>query len=112
MKIVHLPKIAAGRCKNTKLTGNASQLAIELISNDNDIGIELYGKAMIKANWRLFKTAAAATKYVKTFTFGENCLSVQIERIENSKMKIVTRLTVYAKLATKFLKNGSWRENK
>lgn len=50
VKIVHLPKIAAGRCKNTKLTGNASRLAIELISNNNDIGIELYGKAMIKAN--------------------------------------------------------------
>ncbi len=75
--------------------------------NDDDISVELRGKAMIKANERLFKTTAAANKYVETFTFGEDRLSVQIETIENCKMKITTRSTAYAKLATKFLEDGS-----
>lgn len=112
MKIVHPPKIAASRRKNTKPAGNASWPATQLVSNNNKIGVELHGKAMIKANKRLFKTITAANKYVKTFTFRENRLSVLIETIENCKMKIATRSSVYAKLTTKFLKDRLWRESK
>ncbi len=82
------------------------------MSNDDDISVELRGKAMIKANGRLFKIIAAVNKYVETFTFGKDCLSVQIEIIENCKMKIATRSITYAKLATMFLEDGSWRESK
>ncbi len=112
MEIVHPLTIAAGGRKNTKPAGNAPQWTTRLVSNDNNISIELRGKAMIKANGRLFKTTAAANKYVKTFTFGKDSLSVQIETIENCKMKIATRSTAYAKLATKFFEDGSWKESK
>ncbi len=80
---------------------------MRLVPNDDDISIKLHGKAMIKTNRRLFKTIVAANKYVETFTFGKNQLLVQIETIENCKMKIATRSTTYAKLVTKFLKDGS-----
>ncbi len=85
---------------------------MRLVSNDDNISVELHGEAMIKANGRLFKTRATANKYVKTFIFGEDRLSVQIETIENCKMKIATRSTAYSKLATKFLEDVSWRESK
>ncbi len=112
VEIVYPPKIAAGGRKNTKPAGNTSRPAIRLVSNDDDIGVELHDEAIIKANGRLFKTTAAANKYVETFTFGEDCFSVQIETIENCKIKIATRSTAYAKLATKFCEDGSWRESK
>ncbi len=67
---------------------------------------------MIKANGRFFNSIAAANNYVETFTFGEDRLQVQIETIENCKMKIATRSTAYARLATKFFDDGSWRECK
>ncbi len=112
MEIVHLPTIAAGGCKNTKPTSNSPRPATRLVPNDDNISVELRGEAMIKANGRLFKTTIAVNKYVETFTFGKDHLSVQIETIENYKMKIATRSTVYAKLATKFLEDESWRESK
>ncbi len=112
MEIVHPPIIAAGGRKNTKPAGNSPRPATRLVPNNDDISVELRGEAMIKANGRLFKTTAAANKYVETFTFGEDRFSVQIETIENYKMKIATRSTAYAKLATKFLEDGSWRESK
>ncbi len=105
VKIIHPPKITVDGRKNTKPTGNAPRLITRLMSNDNDISVELRGKAIIKANRRLLKTTAAANKYIETFTFGEDCLSVQIETIKNCNMKIATSSTAYAKLATKFLKN-------
>lgn len=87
MKIICLSKIAADERKNTKLVCNALLLDTQLICNDDDIGVKLRGKAMIKANGRLFKTTTAVNKYVKTFTFRENCLSIQIERIKHCKIK-------------------------
>ncbi len=112
MEIVHPPTIAADGRKNTKLAGNSLRPAMQFVSNNDDISVELCGKAMINANGRLFNITAAANKYVETFTFGEDRLSVQIETIENCKMKITTRSTAYTKLATKFLEDGSWRESK
>ncbi len=49
---------------------------MRLMPNDDNISIELRGKAMIKVNGRLFKTTAAANKNVETFTFGKDRLSV------------------------------------
>ncbi len=112
MEIVHPPTITAGGRKNIKLATNSPQPATRLVFNDDNISVELHGKAMIKANGRLFKTTVAANKYVETFTFGEDHLSVQIETIKNCRKKIATRSTAYAKLATKFLEDGSWRKSK
>lgn len=67
---------------------------------------------MIKANRRLFKIIVAVNKYVETFSFREDRLLVQIESIENYKMKIAIRSTAFIKLITKFLKDRSGRENK
>lgn len=112
MKIVHPPKIGNNKRKNTKPTGKASQLATQLVSNNDDIGVELRGKSMIKANRRLFKIIVAINKYIETFTFGEDRFLVQIEIIENYKMKIAIRSTVYTKLATKFFKDRLWKKSK
>lgn len=75
------------------------------MSNDNDIGVELYSKVMIKANKRLFKIIVVINKYIEAFTFRKNYVLFQIEIIENDKIKIIIRSIVYAKLAIKFFKN-------
>lgn len=108
---VVIPTVVVGP-KNTKSASRASQSDPLLVSNNVDIDEELRGEAMIKANGRTFNSIAAANNYIETFTFGKDCLLVQIETIENCKMKIAKRLTAYAKLATKFFEDGSWRESK
>lgn len=73
---------------------------------------ELDGQSMIKANGKYFKCIIAVNNYVQTFTFGEDCLPVQVETIENCKLKIATKSTAYAKLPTRLLENGSWQKSK
>ncbi len=67
IEIVHLFQIAAAGRKNIKPTSNALRPTMQLLSNDDNIGVELRDKAIIKANGRLFKITAAANKYVETF---------------------------------------------
>ncbi len=112
MKIVDPSKIAAGRHKNTKPASKASQSATQLVSNDNDIGVDFYDKAMIKVNRRLFKIIVVTNKYIEIFTFRENHLLVQIEIIKNCKIKIAIKSTAYTKLAIKFFKDGLWKKSK
>lgn len=76
MKIVHPPTIVASGRKNTKSASNALWIAMRLVSNDDNICGKLNGKAIIKANIRLFKIIIAANKYIETFTFGKNHFSV------------------------------------
>lgn len=49
---------------------------MQLVPNDDNISIELYGEAMIKVNGRLFKITAIANKNVETFTFGKDRLLI------------------------------------
>lgn len=112
VKITHPPKIMVDRCKNTKSADNASQLTTRLMSNDNDINVKLYSKAIIKANGRLLKIITVANKYIEIFIFGEDCLLVQIKTIKNGNIKITVRSIAYAKLVTKFLENGLLGESK
>lgn len=62
--------------------------------------------ATIKANKKLFNFISVVSTYIKTFTFGEKKLQVQIKIIKNCKSKIALKTTVFAILATKFLENG------
>lgn len=82
------------------------------MSNNDDISVKLHDKTIIKANKRLFKTIAITNNYIEIFTFEKDRLLVQIETIEDCKMKIITRSTGYAKLVTKFLEDELWKENK
>lgn len=61
---------------------------------------------------RFFNSIAAANKYVETFTFKKDCSNIQIDIIENCKKKISIRSSAYAKLITKFLFDGFWKENR
>lgn len=75
---------------------------------DNDHNLA----AIIKANKKLFNSVSTVNTYIKTFTFGEKKLKVQIEVIKNYKSKIVSKITIFATLTTKFLENNSWNESK
>lgn len=107
IEIVRPSKTAVSEHKNNKPVSNTFLSDIQLVSNDDDMVIELCGKAMIKSNRRLLKTTAVTNKYVKTFTFGEDRLLIQIKTIEYCKIKIAIRSTAYTKLATKFLNDRS-----
>lgn len=60
---------------------------------------------IIKANKKLFKSMTVIIKYVKTLPFGENCLMIQIQTIENCKAKIFIYDMLYTRLATNFCEN-------
>lgn len=60
----------------------------------------------------MFNSVSTVSTYIKTFTFGEERLEVQIKAIENCKSKIALKTTAFATLATRFLEDGSWKESK
>ena len=100
-------KIAADWHNNIKSAGNVFYLDTQLVSNNDNIVIKLGSKTMIKANRRLVQIIIATHKYIKIFSFGKDYFLMQIETIENYKIKIGTKSTAYVKLVTKFLKNKS-----
>lgn len=97
--------------KKTKSDVSAIQSHPFMYDNDNN-DVELVRAVKIKASGRFFNSIAAANKYDETFTFGENRLRVQIDTVENCRKKISIRSTAYARLVTKFLFDGSWRERR
>lgn len=97
--------------KKTKSDFSALQSHLLMYDDDNN-DVELVKVVRIKASGRFFNSIAATNKYVKTFTFGEDCLHVQIDIVENCRKKISIRSTAYTRLATKFLFDGFWGERK
>lgn len=104
--------IVIAKPKNTKSTGKALQFNLLFVSKDIDIDKKLYKEAIIKINKKTFNLITAANNYIKTFTFEKDYFLIQIKIIENCKIKIAKKSTVYTKLAIKFFENRLQRENK
>ena len=49
---------------------------------------------------------SAVNKYVEMFDFGKDCFIIQIQTIENCKIKISIRAIAYAKLAMNFFEDS------
>lgn len=94
------------RVESSSMEHNASVPAKFSIDDDCD-DVELRGDTMIRDNEHLFKSVTAISKYVEMFDFGKNYLMVQIQTIENCKIKISIKAIAYAKLAMNFFEDGS-----
>lgn len=70
---------------------------------DNGNNVKLPNKTIIKANGYHFKLVTIISKYLKTFDFGENCLIIQIQVIENYKTKISIRAITNPKIGNEFI---------
>lgn len=104
--------IIIAKSKNIKSANRTLQFNLLLMSNNININMKLYKKAIIIINRRTFNLITTTNNDIKIFIFEKDCLRVQVKTIKNCRIKFTKKSTAYNILAIKLFENKLWRKSK